>query len=69
MAVLFNYYLMPFHLSVVAFDITQRGRNHWYVYWSSSKSITQKIAPVWLSNSPLNVKFSKALIFVFTYQF
>lgn len=61
---------MPFHFKCCGFDIAQRGRNYWYVCWFTTKPAIKKIAPVWLTNSPLlNVKFSKALIFVFTHQF
>ncbi|MEW4938622.1 OB-fold-containig protein, partial [Acinetobacter baumannii] len=54
----FNYYLMPFHLSVVALILLS--------VVETIGMYVGKIAPIWLTNSPLlNVKFSKALIFVF----
>lgn len=61
----FNYYLMPFHLSVVALILLSVVETIG-MYIGLRPSQLLKIAPDWLSNSPLlNVKFSKALIFVF----
>lgn len=66
----FNYYLMPFHLSVVALILLSVVETIGMYIGLRPSQLLKKIAPVWLSNSPLlNVKFSKALIFVFTHQF
>ncbi|MEX2958348.1 OB-fold-containig protein [Acinetobacter baumannii] len=58
---------MPFHLSVVALILLSVVETiGMYVGLRPSQLLKKKIAPVWLTNSPLlNVKFSKALIFVF----
>ncbi|WP_335954154.1 OB-fold-containig protein [Acinetobacter pittii] len=62
----FNYYLMPFHLSVVALILLSVVETIGMYIGLRPSQLLKKIAPVWLSNSPLlNVKFSKALIFVF----
>lgn len=62
----FNYYLMPFHLSVVALILLSVVETIGIYIGLRPSQLLKKIAPVWLSNSPLlNVKFSKALIFVF----
>lgn len=62
----FNYYLMPFHLSVVALILLSVVETIGMYVGLRPSQLLKKIAPVWLTNSPLlNVKFSKALIFVF----
>lgn len=53
---------MPFHLSVVALILLSVVETIG-MYVGLRPSQLLKIAPVWLTNSPLlNVKFSKALI-------
>ncbi len=62
----FNYYLMPFHLSVVALILLSVVETIGMYIGLRPSQLLKKIAPDWLTNSPiLNVKFSKALIFVF----
>ncbi|SUU01193.1 Uncharacterised protein [Acinetobacter baumannii] len=62
----FNYYLMPFHLSVVALILLSVVETIGMYVGLRPSQLLKKIAPIWLTNSPLlNVKFSKALIFVF----
>lgn len=66
----FNYYLMPFHLSVVALILLSVVETIGMYVGLRPSQLLKKIAPVWLTNSPLlNVKFSKALILFFTHQF
>ncbi|WP_284087295.1 OB-fold-containig protein [Acinetobacter nosocomialis] len=62
----FNYYLMPFHLSVVALILLSVVETIGMYIGLRPSQLLKKIAPDWLTNSSiLNVKFSKALIFVF----
>ncbi len=57
---------MPFHLSVVALILLSVVETIGMYVGLRPSQLLKKIAPVWLTNSPLlNVKFSKALIFVF----
>ncbi len=57
---------MPFHLSVVALILLSVVETIGMYIGLRPSQLLKKIAPDWLTNSPiLNVKFSKALIFVF----
>ena len=61
-----NYYLMPFHMSVVALVILSIAETIGISIGLRPSLLVQKLTPEWLLNSPLlDVKFSKYLIFVF----
>ena len=62
----FAYDLIPFHLSVVMLILLSMAETLGYYIGLRPSTFLKKIAPQWLSNSPLvQVKFSKVLIFVF----
>ncbi|MGL5402952.1 MAG: OB-fold-containig protein, partial [Acinetobacter sp.] len=61
-----NYYLMPFHMSVVALILLSIAETIGIFIGLRPSHLVKKMTPEWLLNSPLlDVKFSKYLIFVF----
>lgn len=64
--VLMNYDLMPFHLSVILLILLSMTETIGYYIGLRPSSFLKRIAPQWLSQSPLvQIKFSKVLILVF----
>lgn len=64
--VLMNYDLMPFHLSVILLILLSMTETIGYYIGLRPSSFLKRIAPKWLSQSPLvQIKFSKVLILVF----
>ena len=61
-----NYYLMPFHMSVVALMLLSIAETIGIFIGLRPSHLVKKLTPEWLLHSPLlDVKFSKYLIFVF----
>ncbi len=64
--VLMIYDLMPFHLSVFLLILLSMAETAGYYIGLRPSSFLKRIAPKWLSQSPLvQIKFSKVLILVF----
>ena len=67
--VLMIYDLMPFHLSVFLLILLSMAETAGYYIGLRPSSFLKRIAPKWLSQSPLvQIKFSKVLILVFTIE-
>ena len=65
-AFLFEYDLLPFHLSMLALFMLSMAETLGYYVGLRPSTFLKKVAPHWLTASPLvQVKFSKVLIFVF----
>ena len=61
-----NYYLMPFHMSMVALLVLGIAESIGIFLGARPSSFLKRITPDWLLNSPLlDVKFSKYLVIVF----
>lgn len=61
-----NYYLMPFHVSVLILIFLSLAETIGMFIDMRPSSILKSILPKWLTHAPiLNVKFSKTLIIVF----
>lgn len=61
-----NYYLMPFHMSVVALIVLSIAETIGILIGLRPSHLVKKLTPEWILNSPLlDVKFSKYLIVVF----
>ena len=66
LAFFLEYDLMPFHLSVLLLFLLSMAETLGYYIGLRPSTFFKKIAPLWLLDAPiLQVKFSKALIFVF----
>ncbi|QIO09102.1 OB-fold-containig protein [Acinetobacter lanii] len=66
LAFLFEYDLMPFHLSVLMLFMLSMAETLGYYIGLRPSTFFKKVAPHWLIDSPwIQVKFSKVLIFVF----
>ncbi len=65
-ALLLNYYLMPFNVSLLALVLLSMAETIGMQFGFRPSDLLKRFIPVWISNSPLfDVKFSKVLIFVF----
>ena len=63
---LLNYYLMPFHVSLLALLFISMAETIGMQFGIRPSTVLKRFIPQWLSGSPLfEVKFSKVLIFIF----